>query len=273
MTYYLPLIVLVAVVAFVSTLLDRRWQARKTASESTEATETQPGATSRITSRFQGVRERISRVRERISSKKQAELAKQFQAWAAVHLTGEEGLTDWIANLSEDGAQALTEQLATFCSDLNFELSWLIKGDLDADPDLKLVGENMVAAYSSACLKAALAQDDLTAFKTFQTFEKAPTNTKHREFAQELYAKLVEKELVSPPSTSEIFLASEKQRLQQAAEAIRQAAEKDREAFNHVLKVVVAEMNAPDRETSDEAQQHEPAPEAGEQDKPASATA
>ena len=258
MTYYFPLIILVAVVAFVSVLLDRRWRTRKAASESTEATETQPGATSRITSQFQGARERIS-------GKKRAEFAKQFQAWAAAHLTGEEGLTDWITNLSEDGAQALTEQLVTFCSDLNFELAWLIEGGLDADSNLKPVVENVVVAYCLACWKAALVQDDLTAFKTFQAFEKAPRNRKHRELAQALYAKLIESELVSPPSTSEIFLASEKQRLQQATEMIQQAVEKDRAVFNDVLKAVVTEMNTPDSQTSDEAQQHEPAPEAGEQ--------
>jgi Na+-transporting methylmalonyl-CoA/oxaloacetate decarboxylase gamma subunit len=267
MTYYIPLTILIAVVALVSVVLDRRWQARRAAetSESSEDTEASLGVTSRITDRFQGVRQRIG-------GKKREKLTKVFQAWAAEHLTSEEELRDWIANLSEEGAQSLTEQLATFCSDLNFELSWLVEGQLDPDPDLEQVAENVVTDYCSACWRAALAQDDLNAFQAFQAFENDPTSKKHREFAQELYSKLVEAELVSSPSLAEVFLASDDKRLKQAAKAMRQSAEMDRKAFNAALKTVVASLStASDSEAIDEVEPQETVDEVGEPE-PAAAT-
>ena len=251
MVYYLPLITLVAVVAVISVILDRQWQARQAAkrSESTEEDKTGPAVTSRITEKFQTVRDRFG-------GRKQAKLAKQFQAWAAENITDNEGLKDWFDSLSQDGVTALTGQLSSFCSDLNLELSWLIEGQLDGDPDLKQAAENIVVGYCAACRKAYQVQDDLSALVTFEAYKRAPTSRKHREFVQQLYAKLAEDELISVPPVSEVFLAPQKQRLKQAAAAIQEATEKDRPAFNAVLKAVVAESSgASEAESSAEAQE------------------
>ena len=238
MAHYLPLIILIAIISAASIILDRKWQARQTATtddtESADSEATPAKLTARMTD---GIKESWDKLRGRSST----ELTQQFKTWVDQELKGEKGLKDWVASLSDEGIESLTKQLATFCSDLNLDLAWLVNGDLEVDPDLKKNAQAIVVAYCSACWQAAQAQNDLHAFTIFRTFEQDPSNKKHRQFGQKLYAKLAEENEVSLPPLSELLSATEKEQLERTAQAIQAVAEKDRPALNKAIKAVLAE--------------------------------
>jgi hypothetical protein len=246
MTYYIPLALLVAAVAIISIILDRRIRARRAAkaAETTKETQSRTGVASRVTGQFQGLRERVA-------TRKQSQLPKKFQKWSSSQLT-DEGLTDWLTNLSDEGSNALTSQLEAFCADLNFELAWLVEGDLDKDPELKQVAEDVVVGYTTSCWQAALAQNDLAAFRTLRELESNPTSKKHRELIQELYSSLFQQDLVSQPELSEVFLSSENKRFKRAVKMILEAAETDRKKFNDIFKEVTASLNNRSKKASEE---------------------
>ncbi|MDE3090408.1 MAG: hypothetical protein KGJ80_13585, partial [Chloroflexota bacterium] len=70
------------------------------------------------------------------------------------------------------------------------------------------------------------------------------TNPKrHQKFGQELHGALIERSLVTVPS--ELYLASEKERLAQAATAIRHAAAENPDAFRLALRQLAGVPESP----------------------------
>lgn len=96
----------------------------------------------------------------RLSGAERRALAARFAAWA-MQDGGlvESDLRHWIQALGEDGREALTEQVAGFCADFEFDLAWLLDGELADCPELTTVMRVLITHYCLAC-KAALESDD-----------------------------------------------------------------------------------------------------------------
>lgn len=199
--------------------------------------------TTGVTRVYKGWREKIR------ARKRRKELPQRFREWAAgASLTEREQLyhglpeaaqafTAWLAGLSAKETKVFSQRLSSFCSGLNFELSWLADLQLDNDPELKQAVEEAVVLYCLAHWKATQVQGDLKAFATFLAWQDDPSRGKNRELSQKLFAKLVEKERISAPPP-ELILASEEERQAHVVQAIRQVAEEDRQAFSTILKEV-----------------------------------
>ena len=240
---------LVSLAAVVSTAsvgviaLNRRRQRRKQAGDTAPATESAQGTTANFTSR---VADSISASVQggpkawfgSLRRKKSANLPQQFLAWIDKGDTIEQPVKDWLHSLSEPGLQAFTEHLATFCSDMGFELAWLVEQQFDENPELAQTTEKIVLPYCRACQQAAAAQEDIEAHKMLQAFEQNPSSRKHQEFGQKLFAKLVQESLAAA-NISDYLAATSKKRQQQTLQAIQEAVKKDSVAFNRALKEVI----------------------------------
>ena len=227
--------------------LDRRRQRQKQAGATAPATESAPGTTATFTSR---VTDSVSAsVRgpkawfQSLRRKKPANLPQQFLAWIDKVDTVEQPVKDWLHALSEPGLEAFTEHLAAFCSDMGFELEWLVEQQFDQNPELAQATEKIVLPYCRACQQAAAAQEDIEAHKTLQAFEQNPSSRKQQEFGQKLFAKLVQDGLAAA-NLSDYLAAAPKRRQQQTLQAIQEAVKKDSPAFNRALKEVIRGLDA-----------------------------
>jgi len=179
--------------------------------------------------------------------------AGRFREWAAGLPGVTKAFAAWLEGLSPQEAETFAQRVASFGSGLKVNLAWLLDGQMDTDPELKPQVEKAMALYCQAYWKAAVAQDDVEAFAAFQAWQEAPN--KHKELSQRLFARLADDGLVSAPS--ELYLAPEKERQAHAAGAVRDFAEKDRPAFNAILKEELVSLRR-GRDTS--ASTEEPAP-------------
>jgi hypothetical protein len=235
----LVLAVLLVIVALISILLDRRWQARRQKRQErqrktqdvfiTEGAQksTPDGFGDRLTNRVQSWRSRISR-------RPQADKLAPLRTWLAETFTEDRALNDWVATLPDDAFRAFTDELAHFCHDLGFELAWVQTAQLNQHPALAQSLRKMTLGYARACHAAALAQDELKAFKGYAAFDQNPYGKEPQVFAQKLFNLLVEQNLTPiPPST--LFTSPTHERQVYIVQAIRQAAEKHPDAFHQAL--------------------------------------
>jgi hypothetical protein len=163
-------------------------------------------------------------------------LSAPFQAWVASTDKIDSELQTWVSTLSDEALKSLTKQLAMHCQSLGMELDWLLGKQLHISPSLQESMPELIVAYLTSRHKAAQVQDEAQVFKSYQEFDKKPEN--HREFARQLYTKLVEDGLVTM-SASDLLQEDRQKRQEYMVSTIRQTANSDPVAFNHALKAVM----------------------------------
>jgi hypothetical protein len=229
--------------ATVALVVDRRMQAQKKA-EKQDATQQEQGEDNQQDQeKSGGVVQYVTSVRNRLFGSKQ-ERARKFQTWAEAHIEDAD-LKAWLTGLSPEAASALADQLADFCVNLGFELQWLLDGNMDHDQEIKQEATAVVTAYCRACWRAAQNYNDFELFKVLREIEQSPFSRKNQDLARQVFGELVKREMAAsvPP---DLFLASEKERQEHMASAIKQSAETERDKFKTVLKDVLAVQEAGD---------------------------
>ena len=151
-----------------------------------------------------------------------ADLTKQFLAWADTALTDQQALQAWLQRLPEQGQRILTQRLAAFCSDIGFELVWLVDHHLDIDPAVAQSAKEVVVHYCRACYLAVTIFGDLQLLKPYLVMKETPGDKMHRALGQQLYTDLVAAKLAAP-LPAEIALAPESTRWEYVIGAIDQA--------------------------------------------------
>jgi hypothetical protein len=256
---FLAVTVIVVVISLISIVVDRRWQARQqTANASAE--ELRPSFTTRVTEGFRSRMPRLTReieadnaavkeagagfaarvaegFRNYMPWRKQPEAQQKFRTWLTDALT-DPSEKAWLQALSDDEFAIFSEQLADFCSELGIDPTWLGEPSLTKDFELEQVVKDVVLNFYRARRQAVLVQQDLKAFKIYLAIEERPYSREHQSTIQQLYSRLVSEGLASavPPG---VLMATEKIRQQHMLKAIQTAADKDRKAFNLVLKAIV----------------------------------
>ena len=250
---WLAIVVLIVLCVIVSITLDRRRRARLQAEAANAAPEAAPQAeeapaetesvsaqavalasrfTDRVTSVVQGGPQALY---NRIARRQPSDLPQRFQAWFANQAGAEAHVQAWIDSLPEDGLEAFTDHLAGFCSQMGFELAWLLEQDLNLYPDVANSATQIVLHYTNACQQAASAQADLKAYTMLKMFEQNPRDRKHQALVQALCAKLTDAGLVAV-SMPEYMMATAKEQQQIAIDAINEAASKDHAAFLRIFQ-------------------------------------
>jgi len=199
--------------------------------------------------------DQVTGISNKLGWKKNKDLPEQFKAWVTDSKEADAGLKTWLANLSEDGLKALTEQLTEFCGSLNLELDWLVNKGIEKDPDLREVVSEVVLSYCTACWKATESQDELQIFKTYISLIENPTSKSNIALSKEVFTALV-KEGLAETAPPELFLAPDKERQTHMVETIQKVADDNRKTFNKILRGAIAsqEETAPSTTTTEEAE-------------------
>ena len=248
---YLALPAVVLVAGTTAIVINRRRRARKSAVETPQATEETPQATDTAPAVedkgrgpfFTRLTDRVAFWRGRITDKPRQDMRQQFQAWIAKACADEASLCTWLQTLPEKEGQAFIDQVTAFCTERGFELPWVVEHRLEPYPELAQAAEQVVLHYCRACHQAAAAQQDIDAYKTLLAFEHNPADVKAREVGYKLFAKVIEAGLTSV-SMSEYLFAAPKAQDQYMLRAIREAAERHREAFIRLLKEITTDAAA-----------------------------
>jgi hypothetical protein len=234
------ILVILSLIVF-SVIFERRWREQQAAGRAGALAESTPlGLVNSLTSQMA---EGVQQLRNSLDRKQEPQAVQAFAQWAATSLGHEPALQAWIAALPAPALQALVDQVATFCAEMNLNLAWLVEGRLGEEPVLQQAAHEIVVAYCSACWKAVAAQPEVQLFDTYQRLLQDPTNRRHRALSQQLYAQLIEQGLAAAPPPSDLVLASESQRQSYAIEAIQQAAQQNPQAFKATLKAVLLPAN------------------------------
>jgi hypothetical protein len=251
---YLALPAAVLVTGTAAIVLDRRWRARKSARVLVVETPQATDATTSVEDKgrrsfFTRLTGRVDSWRNRLTRRQPQDMRQQFHAWIANACADEASLCTWLQQLPEKEEQAFIDQVAVFCTERGFELPWVVEHCLEPYPELAQTAEQVVLHYCRACHQAATAQQDLDIYKTLLAFEHNPDDSKAQEFGHKLFAKIIEAGLTSF-SMSEYLLAAPKEQQQYMVRAIREAAERHREAFYRLLKEITTDAAATPEETT-----------------------
>ncbi len=231
---FLPLVVLLFGVGTAAAWVDRRLQARKRAREA-NGSEAEPSEEADGVAMKRGVKGWYDRIVHRTP----ADLPQRFRAWAVSAAADDTAVKNWLKALSDDeGLPAFTKHLAVFCSDMGFELMWLVEQTHDKNPEWVHAAERTVLHYCRACQQATTAQEDFEAHKRILEFEQNPSSKKNEAFGKNLFAKVIEAKLATG-SISEYLMQPPVEQRRRVREAIREAVEKDSVAFDRVVKEVV----------------------------------
>lgn len=160
---------------------------------------------------------------------KQPDQALQFQNWASAHLQNAD-LRRWIAGLSKEQIQALTEHLTAFCSNLGFDLDWLTSQRLASSPELEPTAATIIEHYCMACFQATTVQSDFQHFRQALDLIEQPFSREHKPITQKLYTELVRRNVV-PPMSAEHMLANEQERQAEIARVLKETARSNWAAF------------------------------------------
>lgn len=248
---FLTLTVVVLIIVFIAYVLKRRWQTRKpVASQAQQALAASLSeipkhiAPEKINSRLiPALTNRVRGWRGRIAKQKEPSLAEKLHTWSNQALAENQMVKQWLDTLPEEVFADFAQALASFCNQMNFELTWLFDHTVDQQPALAQMLAEVVIDYARACRTAALAQPDISIFKTYQAFVQSPYEKAHQAFAQKLFTQLVERNL-TPTIPPKLFMAAEHERQLYMVQAIQQAAEKRPTEFAQALRTVMAEAAA-----------------------------
>ncbi len=235
-----PLAVIMLGVGTVSVVVDRRLQARRQRAETMSETvgSSAEAAADMATGFVSNVWATTTGWTSRLWRRTPADLPQASRAWVVEAASDDEEVVAWINGLSDDGLQSFTKHVGAFCSDMEFELSWLVGGQFDKNPELLQATEHVVIHYCRSCQQAATAQDDIEVFKHLLAFERNPASRKSRDFGEKVYAKVVEAGLVTA-TVSEYLATPRREQPQRLVRTIRAAADNDTTTFNQLLREVV----------------------------------
>lgn len=177
-------------------------------------------------------------------------LAQQFKQWASDVASAEreplfrqlpaatKEFTTWLASLSDEELKHFIQRLGAFCKDSHFQLSWLFDSDVQPDAQTKQALEEAVLLFALSRWQAARVNPSITAFNRFLAWQKNPLSKEHKAMTQKLFAKLVEKGLITEPPAS-LLLLSEEERRNYVMQAIQNIAENDKQALLAIFKEVL----------------------------------
>ena len=225
--YYLPLLILLALVSLLSVLIDRRRTRGASippaANRSAEpATTTPTNALTRLTQRF---------------ARKPALPDDPVRDWLAAVFVENPAESVWFASLAPEQFKVLRSELTAFCAELGFDLVWLVEQAPFKPAALEQTGKTIVTHYCRAVRAAVLIHDEMQALQRYQAFLANPTNKENLAFGQQLYTRLVDEKL-APAATPELLMSGEKERQSFAVQVIQAAAEQNNAAFSAILKAV-----------------------------------
>ncbi|MBI1296947.1 hypothetical protein GC175_18500 [bacterium] len=164
---------------------------------------------------------------------------QHFRNWADASFADNRTLQQWLAQLPDGAIQAIIDKLLEFCFDMGFELDWVLEKKTAHGVALTARLQEIVAQYVESCYEADLSQDDIYVFESWLNYNEAPFGKDQQVFAEHLLTQLIDAG-VSPRASQSLLITPDKERDTYIHYALREAAQKDPDAFQSVLKNVLA---------------------------------
>ncbi len=271
MKLLLILITFVIVMVFLVTLamiLERFWRKLQAdrAANMADSKEAEPSSTSPLAA---GLSKLTGQLRSLVQPQQQEEtLVKQFREWVMSDLQTDRAVQSWLLALPEAGFGMLTEHIAAFCTEMNFDLQWLVKQQAAVAPELKTAMQGVVVDYCEACQKAVLVQTHAKAFAEYQRLLQNPKGKQEQALSRTLYANLTTQGLAPVPNPAELINATDGERHQKALQAIQHAATKDWSQFAKILQATMIPVEAAPLPANGQPEQDQPANGKPDQGKP-----
>jgi hypothetical protein len=150
-----------------------------------------------------------------------------LRGWAETGLEQHPALRAWLLGLPDAGLAALGGRLEAFCLDLNLRPQWLWNPESLPPPQLREVVAGVLIEYLEACRRAMAHQEQFALCGLYLEWVENLADARHRQPRRHLFTRLVEAGLAEPMPSYDLIMASEAQRQEWAAQAIRAAALKD----------------------------------------------
>lgn len=239
-------VIVIMMLLILGVVLQRFWGVRHEANDASEtasdASDTQAGLAAQVANSLRG---RLQGLRNSLTGAKPENVATQFRNWATFAFADDPEIQGWLSTLADEQIAALAEHLSEFCRDMGFELSWLLEGKVDQNPDLMQELAQIVLLYSRASYRAVSIQEEVEIFRIYHRYMQDPKSRPNREMGEHLFGKLVEQGM-SDVTISEHLAASRRMREQQIIETIENAATKQPRKFRSMLKTVLIERTMPE---------------------------
>ena len=172
-------------------------------------------------------------------------LPEGFRAWVAAELGEKPALQAWLLSLPEPGFRALTGGTVRYCADLNIELSWLAERHTDVAPPVRTATAAIVADYLEGCWRAVCHKEAIALFGRYRQLVAEPADSRHIDLRRQVFNRVTALGLATTVPAYELIMASERQRQALAANAIREAAAKDWDAFAQAFAELLAGGGGP----------------------------
>ncbi len=145
--------------------------------------------------------------------------------------------TEWLLSLPNEKLKQFVHKLEHFCTDLGFELAWILDPKVTTTPSMKLAMEKVVLQFCLIHWQKTQAHETFVAFTRFLAWKDDPMSKEHEGLTRKLFPKLVEKGLVSEPPAA-LFLFSEEERRDYVVQSIQEVSQKDVEGLLETIRDV-----------------------------------
>lgn len=235
----LILILFLGLIAFLSILVDRRWERRVWQRHQQQPSQTPagPAQNASLTEQI------IASWQKRMGWRAQplSDQAK-LRTWLNASLNDQPATQAWVAGLTDTEFNHLQQQLQTFCSSLQINLAWLGESALAADTALQTAIQTVVQHFVQAQQQSARVQAELRAFKHYLALTAHPYSYEQQPLIQRLYTQVVNAGLTDP-ARPEALLATEKLRIEHMMHAIESAATTHRTRFYQIMNELTSSAN------------------------------
>lgn len=171
--------------------------------------------------------------------------SQRLKDWASTSLAERQDLyanipesigpcTEWLQSLPAKELKQFVHKLEHFCTELGFELAWLLDPKITTPQSMKLAMERIVLQFCLIHWQNTQAHETFVAFSRHLVWKEDPMSKDHHELTRKLFPRLVEKGLVSEPP-ADLFLFSEEKRRDYVVDAIQEASQKDIDSLLETL--------------------------------------
>jgi hypothetical protein len=245
---FLSWIIIIGLIGVGGLWLTRQWEARQQAKQTADMAATTPDATlepntlATLPSPTVVLRNGFANLKTTLRGAPQLPLAPKFRAWMALALNAEPALNSWLSTLSDEQMNVLAHHIDAFAHEMGFELTWLLDQEMAQYPALTKALTSVVVDYCQACRQSVIIQEELEAFRVLRQYLLNPNSTQNREFGQALFGKLLEQGVV-PIKVADHLALPDRERRQQIATAIQQAAREKHGTLQRILKDLLTQRN------------------------------
>lgn len=167
-------------------------------------------------------------------------LPEAFATWVAQQESS--AASTWFANLDTADQATITDEIAGFCEDANFDLAWVVQSQVDNER-LRLLLESLVLSHLDTNYKASSAQAGLELYKALVAWLSKPTARKYRQQTRQIYVKLIEDDVI-PAASADTLLGTDKNRWKHVESVVQEAYQKHPEAVSQAVKAVLLNKEA-----------------------------